>query len=159
MNKINEATTPHIRHESISSSTFLASLRITMRKASQDQVDALNAHLDLHPDPRELEYFVGEHTAELKAKDTTNAIKHHMISAINALIQWVHKMAIQLKNQWTAHLIDSMNWKRKRRKWNVTFKIQSTRKLKKPSKMYSKAMRHSNRKSKMPSDPYYTSKT
>lgn len=51
MNKIIQAIILHVRVEIILSPSFLASLRISMHAASQDHVDAINAHLELFLTP------------------------------------------------------------------------------------------------------------
>lgn len=51
MNKVLETMVPHIWN-------FLTHLRIAMRATSQEQVDEINAHLNVLPDPGELKDFV-----------------------------------------------------------------------------------------------------
>lgn len=89
-----EPTTPHVREEILSSPSFLVRLRIAMCTTSQDQVDAINAHLYLLSDPVEIEDLVNEHTAELKEKASKSTIKLHIISQMNELIERINKMAI-----------------------------------------------------------------
>lgn len=57
-----------IREDIISSPDFLTKLRTVMRKAAQDKVDAINAHLDPLPGPPELEDIVKAYNNDLKPK-------------------------------------------------------------------------------------------
>lgn len=82
VNKIIDETTPHIRNKILSSTSLLASFRIEMRTASQDQVDSINTHIDLFPDPGEFEDLVIEHKTKMKSKENTNIINNHIIRPI-----------------------------------------------------------------------------
>lgn len=76
-----------VRIEILSSRNFLSSLHMVTYTAFLDRVGAINAHVDLLPDPGEFEDFVDEHTAQFKAKANKNKIKIHIINPINALIK------------------------------------------------------------------------
>lgn len=61
MYKILETTVSLLRKELLESQNSQIRLRISMRTATQDQVEAINAHLDLLPGPRKLEDILEEH--------------------------------------------------------------------------------------------------
>lgn len=92
-----EATTPHVLGEMILSSSFLTSLKFAIGATSWEQVDAMNAHLDLLPDPGEFEDFVKEHKAEFKWKENKNTIKTYTMRPMNELINRVKKMEVEQK--------------------------------------------------------------
>lgn len=103
-------TTLHIKNEIQSSPSFLSSLRIAMRIASQDQVDATYTYLALLHDPGEFEDFLNEHKPELKSKANTNKINTHIIGPKNALRERVNKMDIAQKRamNWTSNRITKL---------------------------------------------------
>lgn len=81
--KILETTLPLIRTKFLEFPNFRVSLRIEISAAVQDDVEAINAHLNLLPGPRELEYIIEEHNAEIKSKANTNTTKKHIIGPMN----------------------------------------------------------------------------
>lgn len=89
INKIFEASSPNIRKDIISSLNFLFNIRGVLHPTWQSQIDAINAHPNLLPSPKEPEGIFNEPKVELKSKANTRNIKKHITGPMNALIHFV----------------------------------------------------------------------
>lgn len=65
MDKIVKSNVPLIRMEILESPNFLTQICIAIRAGEQEQLEAINAHLDILPGLRQIEKTLDEHETEI----------------------------------------------------------------------------------------------